>query len=30
MTNAGLWFGLMFALALIALINWKDGGGSND
>jgi len=27
MTNAGLWFGLLLVLVLIAAINWDDGGG---
>jgi len=27
MSNAGLWFGLLLVLVLIAVINWDDGGG---
>jgi len=27
MNNAGLWFGLLLVLVLIAVINWDDGGG---
>jgi len=27
MNNAGVWFGLLLVLVLIAVINWDDGGG---